>query len=114
MEKKNMILLTAEWRKNNPPPSKQVPKTSQVASSSNSNMESSHKIRTRAKERHQPQTLTARVTESQRFGRMPWRCIPDCQTNDGSKEKGGSHIKISEMKSDIFDAIPELYEAKKL
>ncbi|MBW0518495.1 hypothetical protein O181_058210 [Austropuccinia psidii MF-1] len=26
-------------------------------------------------------------------------------------EKGGSQIKISEMISDIFDAIPELYEA---
>ncbi|MBW0575599.1 hypothetical protein O181_115314 [Austropuccinia psidii MF-1] len=38
MEKKNMILLTAEWRKNNPPPPKQVAKTAPVASSSNSNM----------------------------------------------------------------------------
>ncbi|MBW0571690.1 hypothetical protein O181_111405 [Austropuccinia psidii MF-1] len=38
MEKKNMILLTAVWRKNNPPPHKQVPKTAPVASSSNSNM----------------------------------------------------------------------------
>ncbi|MBW0519136.1 hypothetical protein O181_058851 [Austropuccinia psidii MF-1] len=33
-----MILLTAEWRKNNPPPPKQVPKTALVASSSNSNI----------------------------------------------------------------------------
>ncbi|MBW0492970.1 hypothetical protein O181_032685 [Austropuccinia psidii MF-1] len=38
MERKNMILLTAEWRKNNPPPPKQVPKTAPVASRSNSNM----------------------------------------------------------------------------
>ncbi|MBW0593782.1 hypothetical protein O181_133497 [Austropuccinia psidii MF-1] len=36
MEKTNMLLLTAEWRKNNPPPPKQVPKTDPVASSSNS------------------------------------------------------------------------------
>ncbi|MBW0566464.1 hypothetical protein O181_106179, partial [Austropuccinia psidii MF-1] len=35
MEKKNMMLLTLEWRKNNPPPPKQVPKTVPVASSSN-------------------------------------------------------------------------------
>ncbi|MBW0486763.1 hypothetical protein O181_026478 [Austropuccinia psidii MF-1] len=39
MEKKNIMLLTAEWRKNNPPPPKQVPKTAPVASSSYSNME---------------------------------------------------------------------------
>ncbi|MBW0465993.1 hypothetical protein O181_005708 [Austropuccinia psidii MF-1] len=39
------------------------------------------------------------------------KCIPDCQKNDGITEKGGSQIKISEMISDIFDAIPELYEA---
>ncbi|MBW0466880.1 hypothetical protein O181_006595 [Austropuccinia psidii MF-1] len=38
MEKKNIILLTAEWRENNPPPPKQVPKTAPVASSSNSNV----------------------------------------------------------------------------
>ncbi|MBW0540049.1 hypothetical protein O181_079764 [Austropuccinia psidii MF-1] len=38
MEKKNMMLLTAEWGKNNPPPPKQVPKTATVARSSNSNM----------------------------------------------------------------------------
>ncbi|MBW0539546.1 hypothetical protein O181_079261, partial [Austropuccinia psidii MF-1] len=38
MEKKNMILLTAKWSKNNPPPPKKVPKTAPVASSSNSNV----------------------------------------------------------------------------
>ncbi|MBW0591392.1 hypothetical protein O181_131107, partial [Austropuccinia psidii MF-1] len=38
MEKKNMMLLKLEWRKNNPPPPKQVPKTAPVARSSNSNM----------------------------------------------------------------------------
>ncbi|MBW0546186.1 hypothetical protein O181_085901 [Austropuccinia psidii MF-1] len=38
MEKREMILLTAEWRKNNPPPPKQVPKTAPVASSSNFNV----------------------------------------------------------------------------
>ncbi|MBW0514697.1 hypothetical protein O181_054412 [Austropuccinia psidii MF-1] len=38
-------------------------------------------------------------------------CISDGQNNDGIKEKGGSQVKISEMISDIFDSIPELYEA---
>ncbi|MBW0593345.1 hypothetical protein O181_133060 [Austropuccinia psidii MF-1] len=39
------------------------------------------------------------------------KCISDGQNNDGNTKKGGSHIKISEMISDIFDSIPELYEA---
>ncbi|MBW0486890.1 hypothetical protein O181_026605 [Austropuccinia psidii MF-1] len=39
------------------------------------------------------------------------KCIPDGQNNDGITEKGGSQIKISEMISDIFDSLPELYEA---
>ncbi|MBW0500452.1 hypothetical protein O181_040167 [Austropuccinia psidii MF-1] len=38
MEKKSMILLTEEWRKNNAPPPKQVPKTAPEASSRNSNV----------------------------------------------------------------------------
>ncbi|MBW0565144.1 hypothetical protein O181_104859 [Austropuccinia psidii MF-1] len=38
MEKKNMMLLTAEWRRKHPPPPKQVPKAAPVASSSNSNV----------------------------------------------------------------------------
>ncbi|MBW0593927.1 hypothetical protein O181_133642, partial [Austropuccinia psidii MF-1] len=35
MEKKNMMLLKAEWRKNKPTPPKKVPKTAPVASRSN-------------------------------------------------------------------------------
>ncbi|MBW0591350.1 hypothetical protein O181_131065 [Austropuccinia psidii MF-1] len=38
MEKKNMLLLAVEWRKNNPPPPKQVPRQAPVASRSNSNV----------------------------------------------------------------------------
>ncbi|MBW0537366.1 hypothetical protein O181_077081 [Austropuccinia psidii MF-1] len=59
MEKKNMMLLTEEWRENSPPPPKQVPKTAPVASSGNFNV------------KKQPQNPIARVTESQRFSRMP-------------------------------------------
>ncbi|MBW0464549.1 hypothetical protein O181_004264 [Austropuccinia psidii MF-1] len=36
--KEKMMLLTAEWRKNNPLPPKQVAKTAPIASSSNSNV----------------------------------------------------------------------------
>ncbi|MBW0585040.1 hypothetical protein O181_124755 [Austropuccinia psidii MF-1] len=39
------------------------------------------------------------------------KCISDGQNNDGIKKEGRSQIKISEIISDIFDAIPELYEA---
>ncbi|MBW0489409.1 hypothetical protein O181_029124 [Austropuccinia psidii MF-1] len=38
MEKKNMMLLTEEWKKNNPLPPKKVPKTAQEAISTNSNV----------------------------------------------------------------------------
>ncbi|MBW0519497.1 hypothetical protein O181_059212 [Austropuccinia psidii MF-1] len=38
-------------------------------------------------------------------------CISDGQSNDGITEKGGSQIKLSQMISDIFDSIPEFYEA---
>ncbi|MBW0588100.1 hypothetical protein O181_127815 [Austropuccinia psidii MF-1] len=38
MEKKNMMLLTLEWGKHNPPLPKQVPNTAPVASSSNFNV----------------------------------------------------------------------------
>ncbi|MBW0516987.1 hypothetical protein O181_056702 [Austropuccinia psidii MF-1] len=38
MEKKNMMPLTEEGSKNNPPPPKQVPKTAPIASSSNYNV----------------------------------------------------------------------------
>ncbi|MBW0565687.1 hypothetical protein O181_105402 [Austropuccinia psidii MF-1] len=37
--------------------------------------------------------------------------ISDGQNNDGIAKEGGRQIRISEMISDIFDSIPELYEA---
>ncbi|MBW0587093.1 hypothetical protein O181_126808 [Austropuccinia psidii MF-1] len=49
LEKKNMMLLTAEWRKNNPPPPKQVPKTAPVASSRNSNVKKQPKSQNKGK-----------------------------------------------------------------
>ncbi|MBW0511776.1 hypothetical protein O181_051491 [Austropuccinia psidii MF-1] len=48
-------------------------KNSPESRSRNSNVKSSHKLRKRGKESHQPQKPTARVTESQRFSRMPWK-----------------------------------------
>ncbi|MBW0554446.1 hypothetical protein O181_094161 [Austropuccinia psidii MF-1] len=39
------------------------------------------------------------------------KCISDGQNNDGITKEERSQIKIPEMICDIFDAIPELYEA---
>ncbi|MBW0549238.1 hypothetical protein O181_088953 [Austropuccinia psidii MF-1] len=64
--------------KNNPPPPKQVPKTAPVASRSNSNMKKQPQAQKSAKERHQPQTLTARATGSQIFSMMPWKMYLSC------------------------------------
>ncbi|MBW0567366.1 hypothetical protein O181_107081 [Austropuccinia psidii MF-1] len=73
MEKKNMMLLTAEWRKNNPPPPKQVPKTAPIASRSNSNVKKQPQAQNKGKGKAPAQHLTARSTGSQRFSRMPWK-----------------------------------------
>ncbi|MBW0512739.1 hypothetical protein O181_052454 [Austropuccinia psidii MF-1] len=106
MEKKKIMLLKAEWRKNNPQPPKKVPKTAPVARSSKSNVKRQPQAQNKGKGK-----APARATESQKFSRIPWKFISDGQSNDGITEKGGSQIKISEMISDIFDSIPELYEA---
>ncbi|MBW0590278.1 hypothetical protein O181_129993 [Austropuccinia psidii MF-1] len=37
------------------------------------------------------------------------KCVSDGQDNDGITEKGGRQIKISEMISDIFDAICKVW-----
>ncbi|MBW0540659.1 hypothetical protein O181_080374 [Austropuccinia psidii MF-1] len=111
MEKKNMMLLTLEWRKNNTPPPKKVPRPAPVASSRNSNVKSRHRLMTRAKGRHQPQSLTARDTQFQRFSRMPWKMYFRWPEPDGIKEEGGSQIMIPEMISELFASISELYEA---
>ncbi|MBW0499520.1 hypothetical protein O181_039235 [Austropuccinia psidii MF-1] len=43
------MLLKAEWRKNNPQPSKKVPKTAPVASRSNSNVKKKPKSQNKGK-----------------------------------------------------------------
>ncbi|MBW0542670.1 hypothetical protein O181_082385 [Austropuccinia psidii MF-1] len=102
MEKKNMMLLTVEWKNNNPPPPKQVPRPAPVSSSSNSNVKKQPQAQTRAKGRHQPQGLTARATGCH------GKCISDGQNHDGITEEGGSQINVPEMISDISYSIPEL------
>ncbi|MBW0483232.1 hypothetical protein O181_022947 [Austropuccinia psidii MF-1] len=73
MEKKNMMHLPAEWRENNPPQPKQVPRPAPVAGSSNSNAKKQPQAQNKDKGKAQPQSLTARATGFQRFSRMPWK-----------------------------------------
>ncbi|MBW0526820.1 hypothetical protein O181_066535 [Austropuccinia psidii MF-1] len=53
MEKKNMMLLTAEWRKNNPPQPKQVPQTTPVARSRNYNVKKKPQAQNKGKGKEQ-------------------------------------------------------------
>ncbi|MBW0510315.1 hypothetical protein O181_050030 [Austropuccinia psidii MF-1] len=106
-----MMLLTAEWRKNNPPTPKQVPKTAPVASSSNSNMKKQQKAQNKGKGKNQLQNLKPELQNPKYSAGCHGRCISDGQNNDGITEKGGSQNKIQEMISDILDGIPNLYIA---
>ncbi|MBW0573154.1 hypothetical protein O181_112869 [Austropuccinia psidii MF-1] len=54
MGKKNMMLLTAEWSKKNPPPPKKVPKPAPVASSSHSNVKKQPQVQNKGKGRAPP------------------------------------------------------------
>ncbi|MBW0580292.1 hypothetical protein O181_120007 [Austropuccinia psidii MF-1] len=64
--------LKAEWRKNNPPPPKQVPKTAPVASRSNSKVKKQPQAQNKGGEK--PATkLTARATGFQIYNQE----IPD-------------------------------------
>ncbi|MBW0558406.1 hypothetical protein O181_098121 [Austropuccinia psidii MF-1] len=56
-------------------------------------------------------TLYPELQDSKNSTGCHGKCVPDGQNNDGIKKERGGQIKISEMISDIFDSIPELYEA---
>ncbi|MBW0590542.1 hypothetical protein O181_130257 [Austropuccinia psidii MF-1] len=58
-----------------------------------------------------PKTLQPGIQDSKDSAGCHGKCISDGQSHDGITEEGGSQIKIPEMISDIFDSIPELYEA---
>ncbi|MBW0516253.1 hypothetical protein O181_055968 [Austropuccinia psidii MF-1] len=73
MEKKNMILVTAEWRKNNPPPPNQMPKIAPVARSSNFNVKKQQQAQHKGKGKAPDTKPTARATESQILSSMPWK-----------------------------------------
>ncbi|MBW0560235.1 hypothetical protein O181_099950 [Austropuccinia psidii MF-1] len=58
-----------------------------------------------------PKALQPRIQDSKDSAGCHGKCISDGQNHDGITEEGGSQIKIPEMISDIFDYIPEFYEA---
>ncbi|MBW0579659.1 hypothetical protein O181_119374 [Austropuccinia psidii MF-1] len=57
------------------------------------------------------QTLQPGLQDSKPSTGCHGKCVSDGQNNDGIAKEGGGQIKISEMISNIFDYIPELYEA---
>ncbi|MBW0564261.1 hypothetical protein O181_103976 [Austropuccinia psidii MF-1] len=56
-------------------------------------------------------TLQAGIHNPKNSAGFHGECTSDGQNNDGIREKGGRKVKISGMISDIFNSIPELYEA---
>ncbi|MBW0531017.1 hypothetical protein O181_070732 [Austropuccinia psidii MF-1] len=60
-----------------------------------------------------PKALQPRLQDSKYSAGWHGKCVSDGQNHDGITEDGGSQIKITEMIFDIFDSIPELYEAIK-
>ncbi|MBW0565981.1 hypothetical protein O181_105696 [Austropuccinia psidii MF-1] len=58
-----------------------------------------------------PKALQPGIQDSKDSAGCHGKCVSDGQNDDGIIEKGGSLIKIPEMISDIFNSIPELYEA---
>ncbi|MBW0579517.1 hypothetical protein O181_119232 [Austropuccinia psidii MF-1] len=57
------------------------------------------------------QTLQPGLEDSKSPTGCHGKCVSDGQNNDGIEKERRGHIKISEMISDIFDSIPQLYEA---
>ncbi|MBW0530439.1 hypothetical protein O181_070154 [Austropuccinia psidii MF-1] len=105
LEKKNMIPLTAERRKKNPPPPKQVPKTAPVSRSNNSNLKNQPKPQQWQRQGTSHKTVQPGLHNPRNSEGCHGKFITDGQNNDGITEKGGCQIKISEMIFDTFDAI---------
>ncbi|MBW0585289.1 hypothetical protein O181_125004 [Austropuccinia psidii MF-1] len=58
-----------------------------------------------------PKALQPGLQDSKNSAGCHGKCISDFQNHDGITEEGGSQIKSPEMISDMFDSIPEFYEA---
>ncbi|MBW0515952.1 hypothetical protein O181_055667 [Austropuccinia psidii MF-1] len=93
--KKNMMLLTAKLRENNPPPPKQVPKTAPIARSSNFNVKK-HPTSSEQGQRKgiSPKTLQTGLQNPKDSAGCHGKCISDGQNNDGITEKEESRLKL--------------------
>ncbi|MBW0587924.1 hypothetical protein O181_127639 [Austropuccinia psidii MF-1] len=56
-----------------------------------------------------PKALQPGLQDSKNPTGCHGKCVPDGQNNDRITKERGGQIKISEMISDVFDSIPELY-----
>ncbi|MBW0542331.1 hypothetical protein O181_082046 [Austropuccinia psidii MF-1] len=109
--KENHDALTEEWRKNNPQPSKKSAKNSPNSQHHQFKREKAATNSEQGQNKgtsHKP--LNARLQNHKYSTGCHGQCSPYGKNNDGITEEGGSQIKISEIISDIFDAIPEFYE----
>ncbi|MBW0579717.1 hypothetical protein O181_119432 [Austropuccinia psidii MF-1] len=103
--------LNSRMEEKNPPPPKQVPKTAPIASSSNPNVKKQLKAQNKGRGKvpaTKPYTQDYRIPKIQQDA---MENVFQMARTMIELKKGGSQIKISEMISDIFDSIPELYEA---
>ncbi|MBW0536980.1 hypothetical protein O181_076695 [Austropuccinia psidii MF-1] len=73
--------------------------------------EATTSLRQGQREGTSPKALQPGLKDSKDSAGCHGKCISDGQNHDRITEEGRSHIKIPEMISDIFDSIPELYEA---
>ncbi|MBW0554902.1 hypothetical protein O181_094617 [Austropuccinia psidii MF-1] len=104
--------FNSRMEEKNPPPTKQVPKTAPIASRSNSNVKKQLQAQNKGKGK-------APATKPYSQGYIIPKIEQDAMENVFQmartmmklQKKGGRQIKISEMISDIFYSIPELYEA---
>ncbi|MBW0462041.1 hypothetical protein O181_001756 [Austropuccinia psidii MF-1] len=106
MEKKKMMLRTEEWRQNNPPPCKQVPKTAPEARSRNSNVKSATSSEQGQRQSTSYKPLQPGLHNPKDSEECHGKCISDGQNNDRFTEKGGRQTQILEMIPDILDGIP--------
>ncbi|MBW0504333.1 hypothetical protein O181_044048 [Austropuccinia psidii MF-1] len=112
MENKNMMLLTVELRKKHPSTTQASAKNSPNSQQQQFQREkeaTSLELGKRKGTSHK--TLQPGLQNPKDSAGCHGKCISDSQNNDGITEKGGGQIKITEMISDIFDAIQEFYEA---
>ncbi|MBW0544861.1 hypothetical protein O181_084576 [Austropuccinia psidii MF-1] len=112
MERKNLMLLTEELRKNNSPPPKKVPKTAPVASSRNSNVKKHPQAQNKGKGKApatKPYSQGYRISNNQQNAME--NVFQMARTIMELQKKVEAKFKYQKMISDILDGIPNLYIA---